>query len=309
MEVRIGVLILLFPFCCFSQKADSLYAYQSFHLTWENDIFTARDRYYSQGIFLQYEHHNLNMKWLNPFFLRVPDIERTLKSGIEQKGYTPSTIQSDTFLKGDRPYAATITYGNQFFSRSLSKNYILNWGVFVGFIGKPAFGEYTQKTVHKWINSPKPKGWEYQLNTGFILDLNAGYTKLFFTRSRWLRIELGDLVTIRNLTIDMQVFGRLKWGYIGNRRQFYLYYTPELRVVGYDGTLQGALFVKPSMAAVSAKSIERLVGEQQVGIYLRYKPFYATAHFHYQSRLFKYALNHMWGGITVGYMLWDNLNK
>ena len=310
MGIRIlSLLILMGSFPGFSQLADSLYAYQSFDLTWENDIFTARDRYYSQGIFLQYEYQNLDLEWLNPFFIPVPDIERTLKAGVEQRGYTPSTIQSDTFLKGDRPYAATITYGNRFFSRSLSRKYALNWGLYIGFIGKPAFGEYTQKTVHKWIDSPKPKGWEYQLNTGFVVNMDLGYTKMFFNRSRWLRLELGDLLTIGTLTNDMRIFAGLKLGYIGNRRQFYLYYIPELRIVAYDGTLQGALFIKPSMAAIPTKSIERFVGEQQVGIYLRYKPFYATAHFHYQSRLFRYAMNHMWGGIAIGYMLWDNYHK
>lgn len=309
MGIRISVLILWFPFVSFSQLTDSLYSYQSVHLTWENDIFTATDRYYSQGIFLHYEYHNLNLKWLNPFFLHVPDIERTLKTGIDQRGYTPSTIQSDTLLKGDRPYAATITYGARFFSRSLSKHYTLNWSIFAGFIGKPAFGEYTQTTIHKWIDSPKPHGWEHQLNTGFIVDLNFGYTKLFFTRSKWLRLEVGDLLTIGNLTIDMRVRGDLKLGYIGNRKQFYLYYTPELRIVGYDGTLQGALFLRPSEAQIPASSIERLVSEQQIGIYLRYKPFFASAHFHYQSHVFKYALNHMWGGITIGYMFRDNYNK
>ena len=309
MKIGTCLPVLFLSFVGFGQPADSLYTYQSVHLTWENDIFTATDRYYSQGIFLHYEYHNLNMKWLNPFFLRVPDIERTLKTGIDQRGYTPSTIQTDTLLKGDRPYAATITYGARFFSRSLSKNYTLNWSIFAGFIGKPAFGEYTQKTIHKWIDSPIPQGWKHQLNTGFIVDLNFGYSKLFFTRSRWLRLELGDLLTIGNLTIDMRVRGELKLGYIGNRRQFYLYYTPELRIVGYDGTLQGALFLRSGEAALPPGVIERFVSEQQIGIYLRYKPFFASAHFHYQSRVFKYAWNHMWGGITIGYMLWDKNKK
>ncbi len=305
----ICLLVLLISFRSFSQKADSLYSYKSFHLTWENDVFTATDQYYSQGIFLQYEHHNLDVEWLNRFFIPLPNLERTLKTGVEQRGYTPSTILSDTFLKGDRPYAATIAYGTRFFSRSLSRNYALNWGIYLGFIGKPAFGEYTQKTIHKWINSPKPYGWQFQLKTGFIANAEFGYTKLFFTRSRWVRMELGDEITIGNLTNEMRVHAGLKLGYIGNRRQFYLYYTPELRIVAYDGTLQGALFVKPSQAAIPASSIDRLVSEQQIGIYLRYKPFYATAHFHYQSRLFKNAGNHMWGGIAVGYMLWDNYKR
>nr|WP_294862722.1 lipid A deacylase LpxR family protein [uncultured Fluviicola sp.] len=308
MSFRAGVLVLLLHSLSFGQ-VDSLYRYQTFHLTYENDFFTASDCYYSQGIFLQYDHHNLQVKWLKHFFIPVPHIERNLESGIAQKDYTPSTILSDTLLVGDRPYAATIAYGNRFFSRSKSRNYTLMWGLSFGFIGKPAFGEYTQKTVHRWINNAQPKGWQYQLNTGFILDLNFGFTKSFFTRSRWIRLDLSDFITVGNLTDEMRVQGKLKLGYIGIRRQFYLYYTPELRVVAYDGTLQGAIFVRPSEAALPAGSIERLVSEQQIGIYLRYNRFFISGHAHYQSRLFKYALNHMWGGITVGYNLWDNYRK
>lgn len=309
MGVRTSILILLVCFRGFSQKADSLYEYKSFYLTWENDVFTASDRYYSQGIFLQFDHHNLQVNWLKPFFLRVPDMERNLQTGVIQKGYTPSSILSDTLLKGDRPYAATIEYGVQFYSRSRSKHYVLNWGVNSGFIGKPAFGEYTQKTIHQWIGSPKPHGWQHQLNTGFIMDANFGIKKTFFDRSRWVRLEIGDLITIGNLTNEMRVQGSLKLGYIGLRQQYYLYYTSEMRIVAYDGTLQGAIFIKPSEAALPAGSIERLVSEQQIGIYLRYDRFFATGHFHYQSRLFKYALNHMWGGITLGYILWDNYHR
>ena len=305
----IGLLFLLVSLRGFSQKADSLYEFKSFYLTWENDVFTATDRYYSQGIFLQYEHRNLKIDWLKPFFFRVQDMERNLQTGILQRGFTPSTILSDTLLEGDRPYAATIVYGVQFYSRSRSKHYVLNWGVNSGFIGKPAFGEYTQKTIHQWIDSPKPYGWQHQLNTGFIMDANFGLRKTFFDRSRWVRMEIGDLITLGNLTNDIRINGLVKLGYIGLRQQYYFYYTPELRIVAYDGTLQGAIFAKPSEAALPASSIERLVSEQQIGIYLRYYRFFATAHVHFQSRLFKGALNHMWGGITLGYLLWDNYNK
>lgn len=310
MRLRGGILALSFVhFLSYGQVADSVYEYHSFYLTWENDIFTSTDRYYSQGIFLQYEHHNLKVDWLKPFFFRVPHIERTFQTGVIQRGYTPSIISSDTLLKGDRPYAATIAYGVQFFSRSKSENYTLSWGVSSGFVGKPAFGEYTQKTIHKWIDSPIPYGWQHQLNDGLLLDMGFGITKTFFARKSWIRLNLSDLVTIGTVTNDMRIQAGLKIGYIGLRRQFYLYYQPELRIVVYDGTLQGALFSKPSEARIPSTSIERLVSEQQAGIYLRYNRFFLSGHVHFQSRLFKYALNHRWGGVTIGYNLWDNYKR
>lgn len=310
MWLRSGILVLSsVHFLSYGQLSDSLYEYQSFELMYENDIFTASDRYYSQGIFLQYKHHNMKVNWLERFFIRVPDSERNLQTGLSQKAYTPSTILSDTLLKGDRPYAGTVVYGAQFFSRSRSKNYTLSWSIATGLIGRAAFGEYTQKTVHKWINNAIPQGWDHQLNNGLILDLSFGITKSFFTRTKWIRLDVGDLLTLGTLTNDMRIQGGLKLGYIAKRRQFYIYYIPELRIVAYDGTLQGALFAKPSEAALPSASIERLISEQQVGIYLRYNRFFLSGHVHYQSRIFKYAWNHKWGGITVGYNLWDNYKK
>ncbi|MNJ86632.1 hypothetical protein D3C87_41360 [compost metagenome] len=303
------VLMVVFGFSAHSQIADSLYQYQSFELMYENDVFTASDRYYSQGILLNYENHNLQVDWLKPFFFRVPDIERNLFNGIAQKAYTPSTITSDSIQPWDRPYAATIAYTTQFSSRSKSKNYTLHWNLSLGFIGDAAFGEYTQTTIHRWIGGTKPLGWQHQLNNGLILNLGFGITKSFFTQTRWLRLEFSDFVTVGTLTNDMRIQGALKLGYIANRRQFYVYYLPELRIVAYDGTLQGALFAKPSEAAVPVSKVERLISEQEIGVYLRYNRFFATAHVHYQSRLFRYAWNHAWGGLSIGYNLWDNYWK
>ncbi len=280
---------------------DSLRYKEAYSIRYENDLFAGTDRYYTQGIFLQYDHLEINLKWLNKFFFRVPNIQRSLQTGVAQKVYTPSSITSDTLLLGDRPYAATYGYTAKFSSKSKSKNYILSWSLNTGWIGKPAFGKETQTAIHRWTNNNKPLGWQYQLNTALSIHMSFGFTKVWFTKTNWLRVEGTNVTTIGTLHNETRVSGILKVGYISNNKNYFVYYNPEARAVLYDGTLQGAVFAKPSEAGISGKEINHLVSEQELGFIMLQGHFSFSVYGHFQSGLFRNAKNHAWGGMGVGY--------
>lgn len=280
---------------------DSLLFKEGYTIRYENDLFAGTDQYYSQGIFLQYDHADINLNWLNKFFFKVPDVQRSLQTGVAQKVYTPSTITVDSLLVGERPYAATYGYTAKFSSSNKSKNYTLSWSLNTGWIGKPAFGKETQTAIHRWTNNNKPLGWQYQLNTGLIVNLGFGFTKTWFTKTNWLRTETSSFNTVGSLINETRVFGLLKVGYITNEKQYVLYYNPELRVVATDGTLQGSLLAKPSDARIASSQISRLVSEQEFGFKIQHRKFGCSAYGHFQSKLFKNAGNQAWGGISFSY--------
>ncbi|TSJ44870.1 lipid A deacylase LpxR family protein [Fluviicola chungangensis] len=280
---------------------DSLLYKEAYTVRYENDLFTGTDRYYSQGIFLQYDHSDIDLNWLNRFFFRVPDIQRGLQTGVAQKVYTPSSITSDSLLPGDRPYAATYGYTARFSSQSRSKNYTLSWSLNTGWLGKPAFGKETQTAIHRWTHNTKPLGWQHQLHNGLIFNLGFGIMKTWFAKTKWVRAEIGSVITLGSLTNETRVSGSLKLGYITGQKQFLLYYNQEARAVAYDGTLQGGLFTKPDEARIASKEITRLVSEQELGLKVLYKHFSCAAYMHFQSKLFEGAANHRWGGISLSY--------
>jgi lipid A 3-O-deacylase len=289
----------LLHFGTFAQ--DSSYYKEAYTIRYENDLFAGTDRYYSQGIFLQYDHLDIDLNWLNRFFFKVPDIQRSLQTGVAQKVYTPSSITSDSLLLGDRPYAATYGYTAKFTSWSKSKNYSLSWSVNTGWLGKPAFGKETQTAIHRWTNNNKPRGWQYQLNNGLSINLSFGVMKTFLAKTKWIRAEVGSFTTIGTVTNNTRVFGTLKLGYITDRKYFLIYYNPEVRAVLYDGTLQGALFAKPSESRIANNEITHLVSEQELGFKMLWGRISFTAYGHFQSKLFRNASNHAWGGISLGY--------
>lgn len=299
MRILLIGLIGLLDFIALGQ--DTLRYKEAYTIRYENDLFAGTDKYYSQGIFLQYDHLDIDLKWLNTFFFKVPDVQRSLQTGVAQKVYTPSSITSDSLLLGDRPYAATYGYTARFSARSKSRNYTLSWSLHTGWIGKPAFGKETQTAIHRWTNNNKPLGWQYQLNTGLSINLGFGVTKTWFTKTKWIRTEASSFTTIGSLTNDTRASGLLKVGYIANEKQYFLYYNPEVRAVAYDGTLQGSLLAKPSEARVPDSQISRLVSEQEFGFKIQHKKFGCSAYGHFQSKLFKHATNHAWGGIGFSY--------
>lgn len=281
---------------------DSLHYKESYTVRYENDLFTGTDRYYTQGIFLQYDHLDIDLKWLNKFFFKVPDIRRNLQTGIAQKVYTPSSITSDSLLKSDRPYAATYGYTAKFTSRSKSKNFSLSWSLNTGWLGKPAFGKETQTAIHRWTNNNKPRGWQHQLNTGLSINFGFGAEKSWFTKTKWIRAEVGSFTTIGTVTNETRASGMLKSGFITDGKYFLVYYNPEARFVLYDGTLQGALFASASEAGISSGQVTHLVSEQELGIKMLWGRIAFAAYGHFQSKLFRNAGNHTWGGFSLGYL-------
>ena len=283
----------------FSQ--DSLLYKEGYSIRYENDLFAGTDRYYSQGIFLQYDHLDIDLKWLNTFFFQVPDIRRSLQTGVAQKVYTPSRITSDSLLPGDRPYAATYGYTAKFTSQSKSKNYSLNWSLNTGWIGKPAFGKETQTAIHRWTNNTSPRGWQYQIHTGLIVNMSFGVQKTWFAKTKWIRAEAASITNLGTLINETRASGFLKVGYITDRNYFLVYYNPEMRAVLHDGTLQGVLFSKPNEARIANNEITHLVSEQELGFKMLLGRIFFAASGHFQSKLFRNAQNHAWGGICLGY--------
>ena len=299
--MRILLIVLFGLLSLVASAQDSLRYKEAYTLRYENDLFAGTDRYYTQGIFLQYDHLDIDLGWLNKFFFNLPDIQRSLQTGIAQKVYTPSSITSDSLLLGDRPYAATYGYTAKFTSRSKSRNYSLSWGLNTGWIGKPAFGKEMQTAIHRWTNNNKPRGWKHQLNNGLHVNLSFGAVKTWFTNTKWLRLETASLTTLGTLTNESRASGMLKLGYITEGKYFLVYYNPEVRAVLYDGTLQGALFAKPSEARIAGDQITRLVSEQEFGFKMLWGRISFSAYGHFQSKLFRNASNHAWAGVSIGY--------
>lgn len=97
--------------------------------------------------------------------------------------YTPDNVESPAQDPEDRPWAAFL-YGSMGML-TVSEAYLDEYEITLGVVGPVAQGEPIQKFAHDIVGSPKPRGWDNQLN-------NEPAVMLSWQR-RWPTFLHGDL--------------------------------------------------------------------------------------------------------------------
>lgn len=148
----------------------------------ENDFFYKTDRQYTHGIKLSwispdlsnYRDDSLVPAWSYPLIERLPFInepgyQRSVSFSLGQSIYTPEEIKRSDLIKDDRPYAGITYLAVGFHSKNNRQMDTLEFGV--GMVGRHSYARDCQKVIHKWIDSPDPKGWKYQLHDEPIFNI------------------------------------------------------------------------------------------------------------------------------------------
>jgi len=179
-------LLLLSALMCFSVTgfAENRPPAESWTFTFrfENDLFNDSDRFYTNGIKLNWISPDLDwfedLDWfkreglvqeaLTRFILVLPynndeSRQRKFAFSIGQMMYTPRDMVSTELVMNDRPYAGWL-YGSAAFH---SKNYRVldTFEIQAGLTGKWSFAEPAQNLVHKLRNIPRANGWDNQIST------------------------------------------------------------------------------------------------------------------------------------------------
>jgi len=276
-------------------------ASRSFYLQYENDLFVQTDRYYTQGIALNYKTVPKATSFVQGLFFQVPASRKRLSLGLDQQVFTPTSIRSDSLLDNDRPYAATLRLTTVFESTDTLKNSLFGWQFSVGMIGPGALGKETQTGIHKATNNFLPLGWQHQLNTGLLVDVGAHVNCRVFAIRRWLSLDANAQANLGTGNTSLLAGGNLNLCLVKNRFVIGFYAKPALRVSGYDATLQGSIIGLKSEYRIPSNQLERLISEQETGVRLQLNRFSLDVWLRFQSHLFEGAVNHRWGGVKLTY--------
>ena len=264
-----------------------------------NDYFTGTDRYYTQGLGLQYFDPILKRSPLMRALPTLPGAEKYYGLILRQSGYTPTSLQSDAPLIGDRPFAATLFLGHVIVSKDKERKLTLTSEFDAGMIGQAAGGKWEQVGIHRETGNLLPHGWDNQIRNDAVLDY---YLRLEKTLASARDADFGAYVdaTVGTLYDNAAagVMGRV--GAIGEgRRRFYLFGRAENRLVGYDATLQGGLLNRHSPYTLTSPQVRRDVLRADVGVVLDMGRWAVEATRTYMSREFIGGLSHEWVEISV----------
>lgn len=312
---------LLLANCVSSQNADSTTVSRKLEnyirLQYDNDFFSATDRYYTQGIQLAIVHPAIRY---SPFSYALVRLNKNALNyyalQFEQDCFTPRSIRYDTLNYTERPYAATFFVSHALSSLNPEQKMALHTQLDLGLIGPCARCEDEQKAIHRSLVNIQPLGWEYQLSTDYIVNYRVKLEKgIFMKKNREVianaAARLGTMYTDASvgLTARMGFFspyfnnlGMDKYHlYRKQNFQFYGILKGNIRAVGYNATLQGGVFNHDNIYTIADDKIKRLLVDGLAGFVLSYKRISLEYSKVYISREFSGGLDHGWGKCVILY--------
>lgn len=311
-------LMCFLPLVTFAQRIDNSVSFKDikstnyFRFNYDNDYFTATDYYYTQGYNFELTSPDLQKNPLNHLFLKSKNADSKYGLSIEHMGYTPTKIDSETILYGDRPFAAAIMLKSFLISTDTIQKTRVSSSLSIGIIGPGAFGKEMQSEIHQWIGDKIPEGWQYQIQNDLLLNYEIAHEKqlvrvndLFALNSN-AKLRLGTVNT--NISGGLTtIIGKINSPFTAaqnkNGFQIYGYFQSLVSVIGYDATLQGGLFNHKSPYTIDDGDINRVTLQNNYGLIMQYKGIYLEYSRSQLTREFKTGNAHRWGGVRIGVKL------
>ena len=311
LKFLITLSIIIISIGSFAQNFKNEFGFKS-----DNDayLFYGQDRYYTNGLFINFRHATDQQQLSNNLEKVTYEISAGQKMYNSISGYRPK-IETQ-----DRPFAAYLYAGanvNLFYK----KESILKFGLEGGTIGPDALGEDAQKLLHKIVGFYEIKGWEYQIKNDLALNFNTQFTKLL-VRSEDNKVDFslesyanigttfsgaGTGILFRAGNINQLFNSSYTNSLISNnskteklvKNEFFFYAKPQLNYIAYDATIQGGMFNNDSPVTYKA---EPLVFVQQLGFNYSTPRFTFDFGLYFKSKEVKStAKAHQYGTISMFY--------
>lgn len=321
--MRLNLVLLLFAFSCqlVQVKAQiprkEKFLKHEIGFLVENDVFVSliKDRYYSSGIFASYRYLMDSTKNGDKILARVRSYD------IRQRMYTSFFVEDEDLADIDRPYAGLLSASakQQWYFK---KPHYLSVSIELGWMGPATATGDIHRIWHSWFGLPEPRGWYSQLENAPIANLFVDHAfKIIGSDDQEVN---GDIILKSNLAAgtiynSLQESVIFRFGKIldanetahfgntlgGTRTKFkseiaveaYVFYSPGVRYILYDGTLEGGLI--NSGESIFTKEPKRWLSQHSFGLMLRYGTFDFNYLVYVNSRETDGVGRHSYGAIEL----------
>ena len=297
-----------------AQKIEHLASYSDLQsdsyvrFNYDNDYFAATDENYTQGYNFELVIPCFEKNPLNHVLIHPTNTINTYGVTLEHIGYTPNHYERPEIQIGDRPFAAALMLKSFVVATDPIHKHRWVSSLSLGLIGPGAFGEEMQVGIHKATGNKVPLGWQHQIKNDLVLNYQLGYEKQllkyreFFTLQALSNVQLGTLFTNASLGFN-STLGLVHTSFTNSKKGFalYLYAQPQVRIVGYDATLQGGVFNKRSPYTIANSDIERCTAQLDYGLVLQSRTLYIEFSRSLITREISTLGSAAWGGMAFGF--------
>lgn len=307
-----------FLLALFSAQAQQKFS-KELSLITDNDLYisTVKDRYYTNGLFLNYRY--LSKK--QPSHLE----KRIFQWELGHRMYTPQNANVVNLADHDRPFAAYL-YGG-FSATNVYKNEsLLNISVEVGTIGENAFGKELQDFVHSIYGFQEVVGWKYQIKNALGINFGAEYISHLKSNSQnSLDVSWVSSANVGTVFTDISAgfYGRVGFNplqKLANSIAFktnlnnastqgvreiesFLFLKPTVRYAFYDATIEGSFL---NSGSIVTKDIVNVVFSMEIGLKFTANRFHFAYVYNYNSNKSEglaHANGNSFGRISIHYLM------
>lgn len=259
-------------------------------VNFDNDILDYTDRFYTNGIKIEFISPGLQMNPVSRLMLPY------WRSGTNYYGlslvqnmFTPSTTKLGGVLYGDRPYSAYLYVGTFKITNDTAHNFRQTSELDAGIIGPNSYGEWVQRSFHNAVpTNNEPLGWQYQVQNDLVLNFMVSFEQGIVCQKN-IDIVLFATGNLGTLYTNVSGGGQIRAGWLnpyfsnlglgkkdafthsGLRKvQVFLFVQGSGKLVGYDATLQGGMFNKSSIYTLTSDYISHAVFQTSGGVTLSY---------------------------------------
>lgn len=281
---------------------------QYIQLVYENDYFTSSDRYYTQGIRLEYGRRGRGSLLLSGLLLRFgSDTAPQHALQLVQEGFTPTKLADASVRPHDRPYAGLLYAGQSSATLTPDRRWQLRTQLRLGLIGPCALAGEEQRYIHRQTGNIIPRGWHHQIGNDLIANYEVELDRALLRRP-WLRLSAGGHAWLGSYRTraGLQTSARLglrpaAWMTATHPGglAFYLFSDLRLSAIGYDATLQGGFFRSDNAHDFRGADLYRGLLSAQVGLAVEVGKLQLRFSHVHLSPEFRGGERHAWGSCQI----------
>jgi hypothetical protein len=251
--------------------------------------------------------------------------------GIMQVVYTPQDLDTSAYLSNDYAYAGGLYLIHSLYSYNAEKKFSFQTEINLGVMGPASLAEESQELIHRAIGYEQPRGWQNQIRTDFLFNLNFTAEKQILGLGRFLEFMGGSKLSVGTLMNAVAVYPLIRIGWMNpyfdgfisqyadlghsgihrNRKfQFYIFARPSVSWVLTNAMLEGGVFSDHRkreegelIKYQNYRTIEHVVYQTDYGAVISYGHFSISMSQNISSMLIRNTYDHEYGNISL-YFAW-----
>lgn len=249
----------------------------------------------------------------------------TYSWGITQLMVTPRDICKTEYQPADYQYAGALYVSHSLYSYNAEKKYSFQTELIAGFRGPGTCAGETQTTIHKMINYQEPMGWDNQLSTIPLININFTAERQLLAHTDFLEVIGGTQVAAGSMLDAVTFYPLVRIGkmspyfnglfsHYGSsysdhktvNTQFYFTVKPKISFVAHNALFKGQLAnetIQNTKRPLEPANINHVLPEFEFGFMIVHGNFaigYAQTH---SSAYNKGLYDHNVGNLSM-YVSW-----